>query len=149
MAQYRLPVRCLKLGCRRSAGGALLGGGPSLSGVIRRNARWWRRELTPLGLVGGDRPYSIATPNWNSAQLLKRKYQSTLEEPFRGGQSTVPGGCSNSSMCLGKALVSVSGHSTRQELRPIRHVAYLNDSRSGIRPGSEPNCIRSVMKIAT
>src|ERR1700716_642344 len=63
MAQYRLPVRCPELGCRWSAGGALLGGGPSLSGVIRRNPRWRRRELTPVWLVGGDRPYSIATPS--------------------------------------------------------------------------------------
>src|SRR6266403_5701358 len=108
MAQYRLPVRCPELGCRWSAGGALLGGEPSLSGVIRRNASGRRRELTLVCLDGGDRPYSIATPGGT-----RRSYRrGGIDRHSRGaitvggGQSTVPGRCRNSSMRLGKALVS-------------------------------------------
>src|ERR1700741_559702 len=99
MAKYWLPVGCPELGCRWPTGGALLGGGPSLAGVIRRNARWRRRELTPVWLVGGDRPHSIATPGGT-----RRSYRrGSIDRHSRGaitvggGHSAVPGRCRNSS----------------------------------------------------
>src|SRR5260221_13151234 len=108
MGQYRLPVRCPELGCRWSAGGPLCGGGPSLSGVILRNASGRRRELTLVCLDGGDRPYSIATPGETRRSYRRGGIDRHTGGAITvgGGQSTVPGRCRNSSMRLGKALVS-------------------------------------------